>query len=77
MNQAPETESVFAARATELALFAGGALISLLVLALAIWLLMRALREHKQQEAQEAQEAQAARDAKEQREQTAGETETS
>ena len=45
MNQAPETESVFAARATELALFAGGALISLLVLALAIWLLMRALRE--------------------------------
>ena len=74
MNQAPETESVFAARATEFALFAGGALISLLVLALAIWLLMRALREHKQQEAQEAQEA---RDAKEQREQTARETENS
>ena len=74
MNQAPETESVFAARATELALFAGGALISLLVLALAIWLLMRALREHKQQEAQEAQEA---RDAKEQRDQTARETENS
>jgi flagellar biogenesis protein FliO len=47
----PPSESVFDVRATELALFVGGALATLLTLVVAAWLFVRASREERERQA--------------------------
>jgi hypothetical protein len=50
----PPDEGVFDIRATELALFIGGALATLLTLAVAAWLFVRASREERERARREA-----------------------
>jgi hypothetical protein len=50
----PPDEGVFDIRATELALFIGGALATLLTLAVAAWLFVRASREERERALREA-----------------------
>ena len=58
----PPDEGVFDIRATELALFIGGALATLLTLAVAAWLFVRASREERERARREAEGARDARD---------------
>lgn len=53
----PPDEGVFDIRATELALFIGGALATLLTLAVAAWLFVRASREERERARREAERA--------------------
>ena len=45
-----EAEGVLDVRLTEIALFVGGGIVTVMVLALAIWLFVRASREEREQE---------------------------
>jgi ABC-type nickel/cobalt efflux system permease component RcnA len=53
MSVAPPTEGLLDARLTEMMLFVGGGLATVLVLALAIWLFVRATREEEAREKEE------------------------
>jgi hypothetical protein len=56
MNPTPTDGGVFAVQGTELVLFLGGAVVTVMVLALGIWLFVRASREHRAQEDAERRE---------------------
>ncbi len=53
----PAPEGVLDVRMTEIALFVGGAIVTAMVLALAIWLFVRASREERAREESERREA--------------------
>ncbi len=57
MNGGPE--GILDARLTEIALFVGGGIVTVMVLALAIWLFVRASREEREREEFEAREREA------------------
>ena len=52
-----EAEGVLDVRLTEIALFVGGGIVTLMVLALAIWLFVRASREEREQDEEPGPEA--------------------
>lgn len=53
----PPPEGVLDVRMTEIALFVGGGIVTVMVLALAIWLFVRASREEQAREESERREA--------------------
>jgi preprotein translocase subunit SecG len=57
MNPVPVDKGIFAVEGTELALFAAGAVVSIVVLVFALVLFIRAAREHDKQEKLEREEA--------------------
>jgi ABC-type nickel/cobalt efflux system permease component RcnA len=52
----PPPEGVLDVRMTEIALFVGGGIVTAMVLALAIWLFVRASREEREREKHEREE---------------------